>query len=191
MHRVAVIVVTVAFAASALAFLRTNDDLDRTIAPILNPNQFSLDRTNEASSEYYRIALLKAVTDRLEGRRWIYGFGRGTFYLAGVESNYDNADHILGAGDSHYILLLLETGIFGLAAFVLLLLAAFRACARRAIFLRGNSRLVALASLGAVAGFIWNNSTASMFPVLPLNLMFWIPVAAAVALPLVPRKISV
>jgi len=191
MKRVAVIVVTVACAASALAMLRTNDNFDRMIAPILNPNQFSLQRTDEASSEYYRIALLKAVTDRLEGPHWIYGFGRGTFYLADVRSNYDNADHVLSAGDSHYILLLLETGIVGLAAFSFLLLAALRACVRRAIDQSGHDRLLALASLGAAAGFVWNNSTASMFPVLPLSLMFWIPVAAAVTFPSGKRETSV
>lgn len=179
MRRIAVIGVTLAFVASAFALLRTNDDFERTFAPILNPNQFSLERTNEASSEYYRIALLKAVTDRLEGPRWIYGFGRGTFYLADVESNYDNADHVLGAGDSHYILLLLETGIVGLAAFLFLALAALRVCAQRLVASPGNDRLLALASLAAVAGFIWNNATVSMFPVLPLSLMFWISTAAS------------
>ena len=184
MRRVAMIGFALGFVATAFTMLRTNDAFDRKVAPILNPNQFSLERTNEASSEYYRIALLKAVTERLEGSHWVYGFGRGTFYLADVQSNYDNADHVLSAGDSHYVLLLLETGMVGLAAFILLLLATLWECAQRAFVLKGKSRLIAFASLGAAAGFIWNNSTASMFPVLPLNLVFWIAVAAAVTLPL-------
>ena len=188
-YRIVVIGLTLAFAVSAFALLRTNHDFDRRVSPILNPNQFSLERTNEASSEYYRIALLKAVTDRLAGSRWVYGFGRGTFYLADVESNYDNVDHVLSAGDSHYILFLLETGVVGLAALTLLLLAALRICAQRVLALSGDGRLLALASLGAVAGFIWNNSTASMFPVLPLNLVFWLSVALAATLPFDERNV--
>ena len=179
MRRVAMIGFALVFVATAFALLRTNDAFDQKVAPILNPDQFSLERTNEASSEYYRIALLKAVIDRLEGPRWIYGFGRGTFYLADVESNYDNTDHVLGAGDSHYVLLLLETGIAGLSAFLLLLFAALGTCARRALKADGHYRLIALAGCAAAAGFILNNITVSMFPVLPLSLVFWLSIAVA------------
>jgi O-antigen ligase len=175
--RVAVLAVSLAFALSAFTFLRTNDAFERKVAPILNPNQISLKRTNEASSEYYRIALLNAVTDRLEGSRWIYGFGRGSFYLADVESNYDNNKHVLEAGDSHYILLLLEIGVAGLAACLFMLLAAINACFWTTVRSQGSQQLLALACLAAVTGFVWNNATVSMFPVLPLNLIFWSAVA--------------
>lgn len=179
MQRIAIVAVVAGILASTVGLLTTNDYLAKKVGPILDPGQFSLQRTDEGSSEYYRIALLKAVIDRLEGPRWIYGFGRGTFYLADVESNYDNVDHVLGAGDSHYVLLLLETGIAGLAAFLLLLCATLRTCARRALEASGHHRLFALAAGASVAGFIFNNITVSMFTVLPLSLVFWMSVAAA------------
>ena len=58
---------------------------------------------NQASSEYYRIALLTGVLNRLSGPRWLYGFGPGTFQNAGVQVTYAGDQHVLTAADSQYV----------------------------------------------------------------------------------------
>lgn len=152
--------------------------LDRSSVFSADDHQFSLNRADQASSEYYRLALTEAVVDRLEGKRWIYGFGLGTFYLADVESRYDDLDHVLTAGDSHYVLLLFELGLVGLLLFLCLLAAAAWSCIK-AIRCTGARQYLAVASFAAVAGFCLNNLTASMFQLLPLNMLFWVAVALA------------
>ncbi len=174
---VAMLLTTVAVGGTF--FMAASDHLGETFGPVMNPNQFSLTRTNEASSEFYRIALLKAVIDRLDGPRWAYGFGRGTFYVAGIESKYDDVEHVLTAGDSHYVLLLLETGIVGLGLFLLLLVGTLHICVQAVRTADRAHKLFALACLAAVIGFIFNNITVSMFSLLPLNLLFWMSIALA------------
>lgn len=146
---------------------------------LVNPNRISIGKIHEESSEYYRIALWKAVLEKLEGAKWIYGLGPGTFYLADIEASYAGHSHTLTAADCHYAKVLAESGILGLAAFLILMSAVcfqFIRAIKRSI---GNERLFMIWGLAAVVGFLFENITVSMFDYLPLSLLFWILVAAA------------
>ena len=85
---------------------------------------------NEASSEYYRFAVVRAALDRLEGARWVYGFGPGTFYMADVRSEYAGQDHVLTAGDCQYALTLVEIGTVGLGIMIVMMTAGVLICTR-------------------------------------------------------------
>ena len=175
-RRLATIGFALVFVATAFAMLRTNDTFDQKVAPILNPNQFSLERTNEASSEYYRIALLKAVINRLEGPRWISASAAAlftwlmwsrimttptTFSVQETVTMRSSAGNRIGGPRcmSHL-------------AVSALTLASVQHC-------DGQGRLIAShCRASPPLRFIWNNLTVSMFPVLPLNLIFWSAVAS-------------
>ena len=140
-------------------------------------------RVDEGSSEYYRVVLWKAVLNKIEGLRWLYGYGPNAFYLAEVEFNYDGFDRVLEAPDSNYIRLLLESGILGLASFLALILAAMARIVRAGLAVGSSLQPLALACLGAVAGFALNNVTASEFEMYPLGTLFWMLTALAIRLP--------
>ena len=175
-------------AAAALLLLLVvagmNSDLSgNTMGRMLNPSGITLGKMDlknidESSSEFYRFALVKAVVESLQGERWIYGYGPGTFFLADVESTYAGHTHINIAPDSHYLKLLFEQGIPGLTLFVLLLAVIGLECVRVVRDPRCGSKLFALGGFAAILGFIFENTTVSMFSIsLPLNLMFWMTVA--------------
>lgn len=168
---------------SSIIVYTTNDKASRFIESILNPSQISVGHVDEQSSEYYRVALFKAVVDRLDGPRWIYGFGPGTFFIVDVDSNYAGEQHVLEAADSLYLCSLLELGILGTAALILLMLAAAWVCARSLRADSGRRRLLALASLSSVLGFIFTNTTVSMLSLWPLTILFWMSPALVLALP--------
>ena len=133
----------------------------------------------QSSSEYYRVALTRAVLDSLTGLRWLYGFGPGTFQLAGIQSDFTGHLHVLKAPDLHYVQFLADLGIVGLASFSALLLSIILTCVGA---LRGRRRSDAAACLASVIGFILVNATVSMFYTLPLALVFWLAVARATVL---------
>ena len=126
--------------------------------------------------EFYRIALAEAVLDRLNGTRWIYGYGPGTFFMADVESSYAGHRHVLTAADSYYVKLLFEHGILGLLSFVSLLMAIVYTGLRNIKRLGYPNNLLVVASWASIVGFIFENTTVSMFS-LPLGLLFWLSVA--------------
>jgi O-antigen ligase len=150
---------------------------------VVNPSDVSTGRLDKASSEYYRIALVNAVIDRLQGARWLFGLGPGVFQVADVEGEFEEGRHVLTAPDSHYVRVVLEGGVLGLLAFVVLLIAALRACARTIRAGPDPQRITAVACLAAIVGVMVNNVTASMFSLLPLNLLFWSTVALAASIP--------
>jgi putative inorganic carbon (hco3(-)) transporter len=160
-----------------------NSDLSgNTMGRMLNPHGITLGKVDlknidESSSEFYRFALAKAVVETLQGERWIYGYGPGTFFLADVESTYDGHAHVNIAGDSDYLKLLFEQGILGLTLFVLLLAVIVHECVRVVRDPRCDLKLFALGGFVAILGFIFENTTVSMFSVLPLSLVFWMIVA--------------
>ena len=166
-----------------LVIAGVNSDLSgNTMGRLLNPSgipvgKMELKNIDESSSEFYRFALFKAVVESLQGERWIYGYGPGTFHLADVESTYAGHAHINIAADSHYLKLLFEHGIPGLTLFVLLLAVIGHECVRVVRDPRCGSKLFALGGFAAILGFIFENTTVSMFFILPLNLMFWMIVA--------------
>ena len=129
--------------------------------------------------EYYRVALTRAVLDSLTGLRWLYGFGPGTFQLAGIQSDFTGHLHVLKAPDLHYVQVLADLGIVGLGSFSALLLSIILTCVGA---LRGRRRSDAAACLASVIGFILVNATVSMFYTLPLALVFWLAVARATVL---------
>ena len=150
---------------------------------MLNPSGITLGKMDpknidESSSEFYRFALAKAVVESLHGERWIYGYGPGTFFLADVESTYAGHTHINIAPDSYYLKLLFEQGIPGLTLFVLLLAVIGHECVRVVRDPRCGSKLFALGGFAVILGFIFENTTVSMFSIsFPLNLIFWMTVA--------------
>jgi len=176
-QRLALAAVATGLAALCVATLGTST---LAIGRLVNPSELNLGTTvEEASSEYYRIALVQGVTERLTGARWLVGFGPGSFLAADVNVVYDRARHTLTAPDSHYAKVLLESGLVGLAAFLVLLGAATRVCVRAVRRTIGVNRMVATACLASTMGFMWSNVTASLFLVYPLAFLFWAAVAIA------------
>jgi len=146
---------------------------------LLNPSQQSLEHLDESSSEFYRIAVMTAAVDRMAGMRWLYGFGPGTFYLADVSSRYSGEDHVLTSGDSQYALTLVELGAAGLCILVLVIANAVRIGLRAVLCTKGFQRLLAAACLASILGLAINCITASMFLLVPLDLIFWSVVVLA------------
>ena len=143
---------------------------------LINPNRITPKTIHEESSEYYRIALLKAVVEKLKGEEWIYGLGIGTFYLGDIEASYAGHSHTLTAADSQYIKILAENGLSGLISFLFLMVAIcvqFIKTIKRAV----DDKILAIWGFAAVIGFLFENITVSMFNYLPLGLLFWIFVA--------------
>jgi len=161
----------------------TNSTTHQSLQSLLNPSQVSLVQVDEESSEYYRIALLKAVVDRLEGANWIYGLGPGTFYISDVTSEYAGQDHVLVAADSLYLRSLLELGILGTAALILLMVQTIRVCVSGLHTRRGPRNVLALAAVSSVLGFVFTNLTVSMFSLWPLALLFWVSPALVLTFP--------
>ena len=160
-------------AVALFVIYSSSDFIHKLFEPFLNWGGVS-----QSSSEYYRIALTRAVLDSLTGSRWIYGFGPGTFQLAGIQSNYAGSLHVLNAPDLHYIRVLADLGLLGLGAFIALLLSVLATCIGA---LRSSARRDAAACVASVIGFILVNATVSMF-YFPLALVFWLAVARAIAL---------
>ncbi|HVN77792.1 MAG TPA: O-antigen ligase family protein [Terriglobia bacterium] len=139
-------------------------------------------KADEASSEYYRFALARAVWEKLDGPRWLLGYGPGTFHIANVESQYAGHEHLLVAADSHYLKVLLETGFLGGLAFLILIGIAISSCMRGAFRLEESKQVWAVACLAGVIGFVLNNITASMYLLHPLPFIFWLEVALVLAM---------
>jgi hypothetical protein len=137
---------------------------------------------DEASSEYYRVILTKAVLEKLTGLQWIVGFGPGTFHVANIEAIYAGDYHVLEAPDLHYVRVLADSGLLGLTAFLSLLAALLWLCSTALRRAELDGRAEAAACLVAVVGFILVNGTVSMFYTWPLVLVFWFAVARAAAL---------
>ncbi len=164
------------FAAGISAYLLI-PAVQELFAPFLR-----IGSAEEASSEYYRVALTRAVIDSLQGFRWLVGFGPGTFQLAGIQSDYAGDAHILDAPDLHYVRVLADSGLLGLGSFVALLVATLSTGIRTARSSNPDVSLDGLAALASIIGFVLINLTVSMFYTLPLALLFWLAVARAAAL---------
>jgi hypothetical protein len=145
-------------------------------------SMLSLGSGDEASSEYYRIILTRAVLDELTGLRWIVGFGPGTFHVANIEAIYAGDYHVLEAPDLHYVRVLADSGLLGITVFLCMLSAFVWLCGTVLRRTSADCRAEAAACLAAVGGFIVVNSTVSMFYTWPLALVFWFAVARAAAL---------
>ncbi len=154
-----------------------SETLSSMVKKDINPNHISYGQVNEASSEYYRIALLEAVVNRLQGWRWIIGVGPGTFQIADVEASYDGYDHILTAPDSHYIRVLLELGILGVILSAILGGKVLTLCWRAICRVDSMDKVSAIGAAVAVAAFFAVNATVSMFGIFPLSNLFWLHVA--------------
>jgi O-antigen ligase len=166
-------------ALPVLVYLATSNE---SIAAVIDPhNSLRGGGVDESSSEYYRIALLQAVLNEMEGVRWALGFGPGTFHLAGVESVYDEHHHVLTAADSHFVRLLFEHGFVGLVLFVLAIALTLALAARELRHGVRRWRLPILASVAAVLGFCFENITVSMFANYSLGITFWLVAAMPMA----------
>jgi hypothetical protein len=161
-----------------LFFAVNSDRVAGEIDSILNPSRLSASRVDEASSEYYRIALFQAVVDRLAGYQWLIGAGQGTFHIADVEARYDDSDHVLTAPDGHYTKVLFEDGMLGLLLMGILLAKCISLCVRAfRMAATLKDRLAVLSAIVGVTGFVLINITVSMYLVFPLSMLFWCAVA--------------
>jgi O-antigen ligase len=160
----------------------TLDFLPEYTSEIINPSKIDWRFTDEATSEYYRIALLKAVINHLQGARWLFGLGPGTFHLAGIESTYAGHEHVLLAADSHYIRVLADSGLIGLTVFFALLFGILKECLKSVKITKGKDKITAIACFAGISGFIIANITVSMFVMLPLKILFWMATARAITL---------
>jgi hypothetical protein len=183
-HHSIIIISVICLIITGMFFIYNNsaDIIHTSLNNILNPSQLSLKHIDEASSEYYRIALFNAVTDKLSGWRWICGFGPGTFHLAEIESKYADHEHILTAADSHYINILFEYGLAGVVFFFFLLAAIIYKSLNAVLNCSKANKLIALAAFASIIGFIQVNITVSMFNLLPLTVLFWISVGICIIL---------
>lgn len=146
---------------------------------LVNPAHLTHANFDEASSEYYRIAVVRSAIDRLSGTRWVIGFGPGTYYKADVRSEYAGQDHVLTDGDCQYALTLVETGGVGLGILILLILQGALLCLRTYRRANGYERVLASACLASVVGFALSCVTSSMFLLFPLNFLFWMAISLA------------
>jgi hypothetical protein len=172
-------VMVVLAALAAIVAYDSTDLVRRLIDPLLTIGEAG-QGTN--SSEYYRIAVIDAVLNYLEGFRWIIGTGPGTFQIAEIPSRFAGQNHKLYAPDMHYARVLLEYGLLGLLALALLLASVLRECARAVRVARPDNRMEAAACSAAIIGFILVNATVSMFFILPLAMLFWLCVARVVTI---------
>jgi hypothetical protein len=172
-RRIVVAGMVVALSLIGLAKLGDIPMIDLPGESIVNPNHLGGGPIDEASSEFYRVAVVKAAIDRLQGAHWVYGYGPGTFYLADVRSEYAGQDHVLTEGDSQYALTMVELGVGGLALLMLTIAKGVMICINAIRSAHGADKCLATACLASVVGFAVNCATASMFLLVPLNLMFW------------------
>ena len=145
----------------------------------MKPSRIAASAAEEGGSDYYRVALVLGVVERLEGWRWFYGYGPGTFREAQVESYYAGHHHVLTAADSHYAKILLEEGVLGLAMFLALVGTVLGRCWQAARHATGKDRLLATACLASVTAFAFENLSASMFDLASLGIPFWVSVAVS------------
>jgi hypothetical protein len=153
----------------------------RLVDPVLG--LFSPGGLDEGSSEFYRVALFRAVVERLDRLHWIYGYGPNAFYLSDVTATYAGVTHVLGAPDSHYLKLLLEYGVAGLVAFLVMLALSLEALRHSLSLHAPNHRLLVAACLVSVLGFAVENLSVSYFQMYPLGMLFWMTVALGVSSP--------
>ena len=146
---------------------------------LINPSGIKPGYLDERSSEYYRIALMKAIFKSLKGYRSIIGYGPGTFHLANVESRYAGDEHTLTAADSHFLKVLFEQGILGLLSFLFLIVASVAAAIVAIKHSERSHKPLAVVSLLVICAFIFENISVSMFTLLPLGLLFWVSVGVS------------
>ncbi len=173
---------------SIIWIYRTSDIARNSADSLINPSALRLGNIDEGSSEYYRFALAKGILDKMYGYRWLVGFGPGTFFLADVGSKYAGHEHTLTAADSHFLKLLFEHGLLGLAAFIVLLVVIIRNALRAVRPSKQSFNRSAAAATCAISCFIIENFTVSMFLLLPLTLLFWLN--AGLVLPVHPASSS-
>lgn len=160
--------------AVGMVAYNTSAPVNKLLRPMLDPA--SLD---ESSSEYYRWVVVKAVWEKMDRSRILFGFGPNAFHLSNVQAEYSDHIQTLKAPDQHYARLVFEYGLCGGALFCLLLLRAVGICARGIRRGAGGDAAWAVGALMAVVGFISVNMTVSMFPMYPLGMLFWLWVAVA------------
>lgn len=162
---------------SAAWIYLTQDAARGQVNSFINPATQRLGQMEEGSSEYYRIALAKAIFGKMQGYRWLFGFGPGTFFLADVDSWYAGDEHTLTAADSHFLKLLFEHGLLGLTAFLVLLGVIIKGGLRAARSSGHRFHPRAAAAACAIVCFVFENLTVSMFLLFPLALLFWLTTA--------------
>ena len=161
----------------SLLYINT-DSIKNNIDPIFNPNKiFSGNKIDDTSSEYYRLLLMKASIDRIEGKRWIYGFGPNAFYRSNVTAYYDGVNHILTAPDNQYIKFLFENGMLGILTIIILLFSIVKKNLQIIKISKGSAKVFAVACFASITGFIILNTTVSYFQMYPLGTIFWLVVA--------------
>jgi hypothetical protein len=150
---------------------------NRMFRPLVAPQE-----QEEMSSEYYRVALIKAVVDHLSGERWIYGYGPNAFYLAGVEAHFEGRNKLLTSPDNHYVRVLLEYGAVGAFLFCILIIIAVDRCIQTVRIVEQKQKMVGIACIASVLGFLVANASASLFQMYPLGMLFWMCVAVSLTL---------
>ena len=161
----------------AVLAYQLNDTVHGLFEPIV------ADKPGEGTPAAYRVLLRDTVLEQMKSRRAVHGYGPNAFDLVGLRAGYGGQELILKSPDNHYARMLLEYGLPGTGALVLLLAGACGVCLRSARRLEGRGRVVAVGCLASVAAFALVNWTASMFTMYPLGMIFWMVVALAWRLP--------
>ena len=132
------------------------------------------------SSTAYRVSVWIASA-RMARDFWMSGVGFGSDAFAAVYSGYA----LNGAGfalHSHnfYIQLVVDMGIGGLAAYLLMIATAYREIA----LIRSKNtmiRIVTLAAAGVLAGYLFQGIAESLWYNLRMSLIFWILIGLVVS----------
>jgi O-antigen ligase len=164
----------IALIFSILIIYNISGGFAQKVSSLLNPNQIDLSKIDETSSEFYRIQLVRSALTKMEGGRWIYGYGPNAFFLSDVRAEYSDHVIVLDSPDNNYIRLLLENGFLGIASFFMLLTMLLIKIIDTIRNSSGKGKLLSFACLTSLLGFIIANTSVSMFNMFPLGTLFWI-----------------
>ena len=156
----------------------------RLIAPIaaLLADLVSPAVTATTTTTSYRLELARAVFASAAQRPW-FGYGPGTFDQIGISSVQAGLLTPLTSPDNHFLRVLAETGLVGLAAFVLLLGSAGTLGVRAVRLVSAEpTRLLALSALVALTAFVAMNLTISALSIVQDAAPAWIVFGALTGL---------
>ncbi len=161
----------------AVLAYQLNDKVHDLFEPIV------AEKPGEGTPAAYRALLARTVLAQMKTKRAAYGYGPNAFDLVELKGIYQGEEVTLKSPDNHYARMMLEYGLPGTGALIILLAAASWLCLRSVRRCEGENKGLAVGCLAAVVGFALVNWTASMFTMYPLGMLFWMVVALAWRLP--------
>lgn len=161
----------ICFLILIVAYLKIGP-VHRFISPM-----FSASQQEKTSSEYYRVALIRAVRSQMHGERLIYGYGPNAFYLANGGTEVEKKTKAFESPDNHYLRILQEYGITGLILFLILIFFSVYSIFKAIRKAKEKFKLLAVGCLASALGFLILNASVSMFTMYPLGALFWMSIA--------------